>query len=177
MKIKENFTIDEELSKWIKSQTNFKSSSEFLNNILLREYQSKNNAYYLLENILAEKERIESEETRILSLIKKIKDEGNEKEKTEAIKTLKEREEFRATEETRIKNTIKEFYIFCESFGFKEMVKKVYSLNDLDVLLNLLSKYDFENKNLNSRKLIDFFGVRSRILEDIKLNNNCVITE
>ena len=96
-RVKESLTIDEDLSKWLRSKTEFKSSSEFVNQVL-RDYMCKENDIYSeLYNVEVEISKLYEKREQYLKEIEQILEEGNkqEREKAETV-LLKQREREKA---------------------------------------------------------------------------------
>lgn len=169
MKVKESITIDEELSKWIKNQNLYPSASEFINNILLREFQNQNNPFYKLRDIEFREAKLNEERERVLESIKQICEEGSKKEREEAEKELKLKEEFEKKKRMEIQETIKDFYILVNNLGLNDNLLEINSYADLSELVQDMAKHDFNNnKGINSSRLIKMGGILTKILEDLQ---------
>ena len=88
MRIKESWTIDEDLSKWVRRQD--VKSSEFVNRVLREAMTIESNLYSKFDKIERKINSLEEEKKELIKEIKTIAEEGDKKAREAAQKKLEE---------------------------------------------------------------------------------------
>lgn len=138
MKIKVNFTLDENIVNWLKEFTN---QSEKVNEVLIKEYENKANPFKEFKEIQEEKEKIREKEQIIYEKIEKNWDEGDKKTRIEAEKILKIQKEKESEEKEQREELIK-------------------ILKDIGLLDELLSCKNFNEILALNKKIVEL-GVKN----------------
>lgn len=136
VKIKENFTIDSEISDWIRE--NSANKSEFVNNLLQEVYKENANFYTKIEKNMRKIDFLYKEIKSDLSKIDEIRREGNRKERQKAKKFLQEMKVKQQKEEQEIH----EIYKKIKKSRFFEQLKKCENIKDFDELAVKMKKED-----------------------------------
>lgn len=146
-RIKENFTIDEDLSVLLRNQKECKSSSELVNRILRDHFSLQSDPYHQLNKLDLEIFKLEEKRKPLLETIKKIAEEGNKQEREKAIRRIQEEDLLR----DKIYKESSETIELLKETGFFEEFK---NCKDMEDFLNLRRKLIKLRPDLASSNLI-----------------------
>ena len=150
MRSKESWSIDEDISKWLKEyniDSEFKSVSDHVNAILRKEKDKGDDPYEKLSDIEYQVTQLEKEKQITLDQIHVKFEDGNKKEREKAQRILKEQKERHERMLTRL--------IFCH--------ERLHDLNLYEEFQECTSEEDFKKL---ARKTIEITMKEGRPLSD-----------
>jgi len=145
-KIKENYTIDEDLSQWVRNfPKEFKSASDFVCSILREKMKSSSDPFRKVDNLDSKKIELEEQKEILLEEIKEISIQGNKQQREKAEKFLEEQKK-RKVEEAK---EMKEVIALLEEYNF---ISELRSCGDFEDFSNLRKKMMKQNPELFDKK-------------------------
>jgi len=152
-KIRETYTIDEELSRWIRMQ-DAPSASWFVNKILV-EYKEKHSSFNdKLDNLKNLKEKEEAEEKKIIEELSSVIENSDKKAREVAerhLEELKKKEQEKSQEIEKLANILKKSKLFEE----------LMNCNNVQELWQFNKKLMEKDIKINKETSIAGFGIKA----------------
>ena len=151
MKQKISITVDEDLVKWINTQPDFDSASEFVNFVLRKEFSNASNIWSEISKLEYQRYEIRTKENELIKQLSILVEEGNKKEREEAELKLIELKEKREQERKKHELIMEDFKKALIGLGTIAEFYKCECHKDIVNLFNKMGKLNFEKGlyNLN----------------------------
>lgn len=172
MKVKESITIDEDLSSWCKNQEEYKTTSEFINHILRKEYDSRSDIYHKIRNIEYEVKKMQEKKQKLVNQLKIVIDEGNKQERQEAEEYIKREKERIEKENQEKQKKTKQFMDLVQLFKLEKELEECLDYEDLKNFIKLMVKINQEKYNgVHYIPYSAISGVLETLMEEKKIKN------
>lgn len=172
VRVKESWTIDEDLSNWVRkrAESDGISPSELVNR-MIENYKGANaNIYDDLFKIELERERINDQEKLVLGQLDKVIEEGNKQQRENAQKKMQELLDKEKSEQDRRREIIRNFLGVVDVFGLRKELTECVTYQDLLMLMTKMGQLNFDQ--YKNEYIISYGNasiIYSTLLKDKKL--------
>jgi len=169
MKIKMSVTLDEDLKTWVENHEEFRTSSECINHFIRRAWEGQSDIFHIIKEIEYQQGKLLEKKKKEISKLKTVIEEGNKKEREEALKLLEEQKRVAEQEKIKMEKATEEFLNMINEFGLKENFEACTTYEDLKDLITEMAKINFEKYD-NQRNIP--YGFMTLIFENLIKNKN-----
>lgn len=162
MKVKESITLEDDISRWVRTQGGERGTSAFINQILRETMKKHNSIYNKLEKIDSQINELNNQKIIVFKELEKHFEEGDKTEREKAKKELEEKKE----KEAKKKKELKRLTQILEE---KQLLNELMACEDIKDLWCFNKKLLEQNIKISEKSKVPGFGIN--LLSEIALFN------